>query len=170
MGDIGDFWRDVNAHRKEERANASQSRCWDWMIVSGDCHYARDRSCFKVYRPVSGTAGGARVVGIGTVELPVKSSPTGSGTHVLVLENVLHIPDAICNGFNAASTGGGVRWSRDGVQGFDSDSQPLWYAVMFAGLAKLVIEGNSQGYSVLEEKHLMLSIYLTTEEKANLFS
>jgi len=41
-----------------------------------------------------------RVVGIGTVELPVKRSPraTGLGAHgILRLQNVLHIPTLICN-------------------------------------------------------------------------
>jgi hypothetical protein len=44
--------------------------------------------------------GSLRVVGIGTVELPVKRSPraTGLGAHgILRLHNVLHIPALICN-------------------------------------------------------------------------
>lgn len=42
----------------------------------------------------------SQVVGIGTVELPVKRSPTATGPQahgILRLRNVLHIPTSICN-------------------------------------------------------------------------
>lgn len=32
--------------------NPSPRRCWDWMIASGNCHYARNRSSFVTYRRV----------------------------------------------------------------------------------------------------------------------
>lgn len=69
---------------------------------------ARDRSWFgEDYRPISSRVGciyvddgGSPVIGIGTVELPTKSHPNkrGSAAHsTLRLENVLHVPSAVCN-------------------------------------------------------------------------
>jgi len=74
--------------KEEDHTNARQEnppqrrRCWDWMIVSGDCHYARDRSAFKTYRHVGKTIRGNAMIsnqnifvaGIGTVELRVRTS------------------------------------------------------------------------------------------------
>jgi hypothetical protein len=73
------------------------------MIVSGSCHYAKDRESFSTYGPVNKTVndGNTFVAGVGDVELQVKSSPKrGSLVKTLKLENVPHIPDAFCNGFN----------------------------------------------------------------------
>src|SRR5947199_6829766 len=93
MGEIGEYWRDAKVHKKRQKqANPPRRRCWDWIIVGGHCHYAKNRSSFTTYRRISGTAQGARVIGIGTVKLQVRRSPTESDTHTLVLEDVLHIP------------------------------------------------------------------------------
>ncbi len=175
MGEIGEHFRDVKAHRKQQKlGNPPRRRCWDWMIVSGDCHYAKNRSSFRTYRRFQGTAQGATVIGIGTVELEVRRSPTkGSGTHTLVLKNVLHIPGALCNGFCPMLLDGAQSWSRGFVQGFDSNDRSAYYGEEFCGLRRVVLAGNPQGESVLKEKkqegsHFMLSVYLTAEEQANL--
>ena len=175
MGEIGEYWRDAKAHKRQKPANPPRRRCWDWMIVGGDCHYAKNRSSFTTYRRIQGTAQGARVIGIGTVELQVQRSPKESGTHTLVLEDVLHIPEAICNGFNSRLAGGAESWIRGSVHGLDASSgQPLWYGTEFCGSTRLVLAGNPQGESVLEEMEregsaFMLSVYLNEEEWANLF-
>jgi len=177
MGEIGEFWKDVKASRKEqENTNPPRRRCYDWMIVSGHCHYAKNRSSFTKYRRIQATAQGMRVIGIGTVRLQVLRSPGSWGAHTLVLEDVLHIPDAICNGFRSQLLGGVESWSSDGVQGFDnSTDQPSWYGVKFCKLYKLALAGNPHGESVLEERNgnddeLWLSVYLTEEEQSILQS
>ena len=68
---------------------------------------AKDRSWFGAdYTPFETTTGSlytqksVRAIGIGTVELPVKTRPnaTGPRSHgILRLHNVLHIPELICN-------------------------------------------------------------------------
>lgn len=188
MGEIREYWRDVKEHRKKRQSQSPaprRRRCWDWMVVAGDCHYAKNRSAFKTYRRVRDAAGTlfanaprSRVIGIGTVELVVKRSPTDPSTNVLVLENVLHIPDAICNGFCAMLNGGYESWDRGGVTQFFEDAyltRPMFYATEFCGLTRLVLAGNPQGESVLEQKRkdgacFLLSVYLSPEERAQLFS
>jgi hypothetical protein len=148
----------------------SQPRCWDWIVVSGSCHYAKDRSPFKTYRQVQGTAQGMTVIGIGTVELQALRSPDNPGSHTLVLEDVLHIPSAICNGFNPGLYGGLSSWQRSVTQGIDKNDMPIWYGKSFCGVRRLELAGNTQGESELEKGEvLMLSIYLTKEEQSNLF-
>ncbi|RWR00118.1 hypothetical protein C8Q69DRAFT_441164 [Paecilomyces variotii] len=79
MGKVGEHWRDVKAHRKRQKRqkleNPPRRRCWDWMLVMGSCHYARNRSSFKEYRRVGRKVttavipGDVYVAGVGTVEL-----------------------------------------------------------------------------------------------------
>ncbi|KAF2230787.1 hypothetical protein EV356DRAFT_508262 [Viridothelium virens] len=126
MGDIGEYWRDVRKqrkrrHRKDKRHKGKQQekaphnakpaiespqpespdrRCYDWMIVGGFCSYARDRNWFSDYQPIDQIIGdGMRVKGIGTVRIKVKRSPESDETRTLVLNPVLHLPTAKCNGF-----------------------------------------------------------------------
>jgi len=171
MCENGEHRRDV---KEEDCANGEQEnppdcRCWDWMIVSGTCHYARDRVAFTTYRPVRKVVGNTFVAGTGTVELRVRTSnEEGSPDGVLVLENVLHIPRAICNGFNWAAyqriTGGSARLGLES-QGFDRDGRPIWCGQPFVGLEKLVLAGNPQGDSNLwEGGHYSLSMYISNEE------
>jgi hypothetical protein len=75
------------------------------IILTGSVNYAKNRSSFKIYRRIDATAGGAKVIGIGTVELQVRRSHTSCETGILVLENLLHIPSAPCNGFNPLRLG-----------------------------------------------------------------
>jgi hypothetical protein len=169
MGEIGEYWRDVKAHKKAQKlAKPQHRRCWDWMIVSGN-NYARNRSSFKTYRRVKGTAGGAKVIGIGTVELQVRRSPTSKETGTLVLEDVLHIPRAICNGVNlvqykdwSTSFGDGSAW------GHDRNGKLMWYATPYCGLNRLVLAGNPQGETYLQEREgvfYSLSVFQSEEEE-----
>jgi hypothetical protein len=162
MGDIGE--------------NQPQRRCLDWMIVSGTCHFAKDRSAFQTYRGVGTSVRNfiikdqtIFVAGVGTVELRVRSSKEeGSPDRVLVMENVLHIPSAICNGFNwavyRAINGGHVNLELE-FNGCDSDGRPLWCGQPYVGLQKLVLAGNPQGESYLKEGgHYCLSIYVSNDD------
>ncbi|KAM6508473.1 hypothetical protein FALCPG4_018320 [Fusarium falciforme] len=79
---------------------------WIWSNNS-NVHAAKDRSWFGAdYIPLNSMVGHLMggiqtpVVGIGTVELPVKRSPraTGPRSHgILRLRDVLHVPTGICN-------------------------------------------------------------------------
>ncbi|KAL4744787.1 hypothetical protein BDW72DRAFT_74619 [Aspergillus terricola var. indicus] len=170
MGESAEFWRDVKeARKRRKQQNPPRRRCWDWIIVSGNCHYAKNRSFFKAYRRVgqlvrNHTGGEAYIAGVGTVELNVRASPKRrSPTQKLVLENVLHIPSAICNGFSMttyyASHGGTVR-SSPCFQGTDEHGSALWYGQPFLGLEKLVLAGNPQGESYLDDGPKSLSMTL----------
>lgn len=185
MGEIGEHYRDIKAYRKRKReaqitkANKKtkrsdeplRRRCWDWMITTGNCHYAKNRSSFKEYRRVgksipNGVIEGITtfVAGVGTVELKVQTThDKGSPVRTLVLEDVLHIPEATCNGFSVAVyhtlNGGSTRLGRE-PSGTDEGYQPLWCSEEFKGLNKLVLAGNPQGESYLGDGVKMLSMYI----------
>ena len=97
-----------NPTKKQISDEPPRRRCWDWMITFGNCHYAKNRSSFKEYRRV-GKSSETSVVegtttfiaGVRTVELKVQTShDKRSLIQTLVLEDVLHIPDANCNSFS----------------------------------------------------------------------
>ncbi|KAL4992657.1 hypothetical protein BDW68DRAFT_173046 [Aspergillus falconensis] len=119
------------------------SYCYDWIINSGTTHYARDRYIFTTYRPTK-----IFVAGIGTVELRVKvpgSTRISPKSRTLVLDNVLHLPHAVCNGFSARLYrkihGGGT--GKDG--GVDAEGLlPLWCSEKFGDVSRLVLETNMQ--------------------------
>ncbi|KAL4863507.1 hypothetical protein BDV12DRAFT_177432 [Aspergillus spectabilis] len=183
MGEIGEFWKDVKEDRKRiKRENPPRRRCWDWMIVSGSCHFAKNRSSFVTYRRVgykvsNSLTGGTDtfVAGVGTVELRVRSSNRkGFPIRTLVLENVLHIPSAICNGFCWAkyhSAHGGSVSLRKEFSGTDGQDHPLWYGQSFRGLNKLVLAGNPQGESYLEDgESYILSMYIDEDDLKKILS
>ncbi|PLB44496.1 hypothetical protein P170DRAFT_287522 [Aspergillus steynii IBT 23096] len=148
--------------------------CWDWMIVlTSTHHYARDRLFFKDYVPVGIRSPASPfgeedldIAGMGTVELLVHTGPEStSTTRTLVLKNVLHIPNALCNGFNGlqysqVNGGGGLTFGSLTRQGTDRDGSPLWYAKPFHGFSRLVIAGNPEGKSYLEDGLISLSIFV----------
>jgi hypothetical protein len=175
MGEIGEFWKEAKEYRKRrKRENPPRRRCWDWMIVSGTSHYAKNRSSFKEYSRVGQTVsnfvigGETYVAGIGTVELNVRTSPKkGSPSRSLVLENVLHIPNAVCNGFSITkyhTTHGGTTSLGPVFQGTDEQGSALWYGQSFRGLQKLALAGNPQGESYLDDGPKVLSLYIDEEK------
>lgn len=189
MGEIGEHYRDLREHRKRKRdaqiAKAIKKtkptdepprrRCWDWMITTGNCHYAKNRSSFKEYRRVGKSVPNGIIEGIttfiagcGTVELKVQTSrEEGSSVRTLVLEDVVHIPEAKCNGFSVAVYhtlhGGSTRLGRE-PSGRDEEYRPLWCSEEFKGLNKLVLAGNPQGESYLGDGVKMLSMYIRDED------
>ncbi|KAL4998334.1 hypothetical protein BDV10DRAFT_185374 [Aspergillus recurvatus] len=128
------------------------SYCYDWIINSGTTHYARDRYVFTTYRPVNRLVDNPGrpkifVAGIGTVELRVKipgSTRILPRSRTLVLDNVLHLPHAVCNGFSARVYhkihGGDM--GKDG--GADAEGLPLWCSEKFGDVSRLVLETNMQ--------------------------
>ncbi|RDW72535.1 uncharacterized protein DSM5745_07707 [Aspergillus mulundensis] len=208
MGEIGEFSKQMKALKKQRQQEklqreqektqrgqesprpnpAPRRRCYDWMLVSGTCHYAKNRSSFSTYRrigrevPCDIFGGSTYVAGIGTVKLQVRSIPRrGALTRTIVLENVLHVPSAICNGFNfhayhrqhggdtAAGPwdGPGSKWNTD--YGTDPEGHPLWYSEEFCGLERLVLAGEPQGETYLKEGgSYFLSMYLSLGQKPGL--
>ncbi|KAH7013687.1 hypothetical protein EDB80DRAFT_710707 [Ilyonectria destructans] len=91
---------------RETDAAALPCPAWVWSNNS-NVHVAKDRSWFgDDYVPFESFATGLihtskmKVVGVGSVTLPVKTSPDkiGHKSHgQLVLNNVLHIPSSVCN-------------------------------------------------------------------------
>lgn len=174
MGEIGEFWRDVKEHKKRKiEEDPPRRRCWDWMVVSGTCHFAKNRSSFKDYRQVGKDVPNAMftdapplyVAGVGTVELKVRASAKkGASTRTLILEDVLHVPSAMCNGFNVMAyhrENGGTSGMKDGT---DEHGDPLWCSQEFKGLSRLVLAGNPQGESYLNDGPKMLSLYVDLED------
>ncbi|EFQ99058.1 hypothetical protein MGYG_02071 [Nannizzia gypsea CBS 118893] len=196
MGEIGEYWRDNRQHKKRKREqrennprghkkhkrehganNPPRQRCFDWMVTSG-VNYAKNRSSFKAYQhinPVTLESGtGVRVIGMGTVELKVPRSPDNQEVNTLVLDGVLHIPEAICNGFNPRVLGGSTSFGEP-LQSYDENRRPTYYATQFCGLWRLVLDGNPQGESRLAEARrdgsvmLSLSLFISEEDEARLF-
>ncbi|KAG9235676.1 hypothetical protein BJ875DRAFT_494798 [Amylocarpus encephaloides] len=66
IGKLRDYWRDVSTYKRQQKIH--EARCNDWVLVGGECHYAKDRTSFKEYRSINGTEG---IIGVGTVELEV---------------------------------------------------------------------------------------------------
>ncbi|KAI9368239.1 hypothetical protein BJX61DRAFT_546737 [Aspergillus egyptiacus] len=168
-----------DSRRKKTRtAHPSASICRDWMIVSGNCHYARDRASFTTYTPVHALLKNnifnphdeMHVAGVGTVHLVVPRGRTDPGsTHTLVLEDVLHIPEAICNGFNPLLVGSSMSAHGDYWEGADRQGRPMWFGLPFAGMGRLVLAGPGGGESELVEGRVpTLSLYVSPEERRDI--
>ncbi|KAL4890684.1 hypothetical protein BDV59DRAFT_183972 [Aspergillus ambiguus] len=174
-----DFSRDLDSpepdlRKRNKVAHTANRVCYDWMVVSGNCHYARDRASFTSYRPVTlriknnifNPHEELYVEGVGTVQLTVCRGRNDPSPQVLVLEDVLHIPEAICNGFNPLLYGSSMSCNASYWEGGDVNGQPLWYGLPFAGATRLVLWGNPQGDSeMIDGRHYTLSLYITPEEK-----
>ncbi|KAH2645018.1 hypothetical protein LV164_005221 [Aspergillus fumigatus] len=153
---------DDDDRRKRTKTTHAASRiCYDWMIVLGNCHYARDRASFTHYRAmprrtlvknnIFNPHEELEVAGVGTVELRVCRTVRdgGASSHVLVLEDVLHIPEAVCNGFNPLLYGSSMSCNMEYWEGADRRGEPVWFAVPYAGGTRLVLAGNPKGASEL---------------------
>ncbi|KAE8355731.1 hypothetical protein BDV28DRAFT_145916 [Aspergillus coremiiformis] len=148
--------------------------CHDWMVVSGNCHYARDRAVFTTYRPVDlrlknnifNPHDELHVAGVGSVHLSVRKSPRDATAHDIVLEDVLHIPEAVCNGFNPLLFGSSMSCHAESWEGADRQGEPVWVSLPFAGHTRLVLAEDLDGESeLIEGRYYTLSLYVTPEEK-----
>ncbi|KAL5333316.1 hypothetical protein BJX70DRAFT_71558 [Aspergillus crustosus] len=165
------------SHRKRTRTiHPSHSICRDWMIVSGNCHYARDSASFTTYTPSTTTIKNnifnlfdeMHVSGVGSVQLTVPATP-GDPTifSTLVLEDVLHIPEAVCNGFNPLLVGSSMSCHPGYWEGKDRMGRAMWFGLPLAGLGRLVLKpGEGEGVSeLIEGRQYTLSLYISPEEK-----
>ncbi|KKK27113.1 hypothetical protein ARAM_006495 [Aspergillus rambellii] len=168
---------DEQRHKKTRIVHPSQRICYDWMVVSGNCHYARDAASFSTYRPAHATLqhnvfnpqDELQVAGIGTVHVTVTRGRNDPTAHVLVLEGVLHIPEAVCNGFNPLLVGSSMSCHQALWEGADATGQPMWYGLPFAGGTRLVLAGNPRGDSeLIEGRYYTLSLYVSPEERADI--
>ncbi|KAH7411621.1 hypothetical protein DE146DRAFT_771161 [Phaeosphaeria sp. MPI-PUGE-AT-0046c] len=102
----------VKQKESEKKPDTHSALCPDWVFLNnGNVHAAKDRGWFKSYTPfsssvdvsspiVSASSHPIPVLGIGTVEIPTKRSPNISGASAhgnLLLHEVLHVPDLVCN-------------------------------------------------------------------------
>ncbi|PKX96167.1 uncharacterized protein P174DRAFT_459623 [Aspergillus novofumigatus IBT 16806] len=155
--------------RKRSKTTHAASRiCYDWMVVSGNCHYARDRASFTHYRAmprrtlvknnIFNPHEELEVAGVGTVELRVCRTVRdgGASSHVLVLEDVLHIPEAVCNGFNPLLYGSSMSCNMEYWEGADRRGEPVWFAS----------EGESE---LIQGRYYTLSLSITPQERREIF-
>lgn len=116
--------------------------------------------------------GACPIVGIGTVELQVPRGPNDPEVHTLVLENVAHIPSAMCNAVTIQELGHTVYWGEI-MTGYEREGRPAWYTTKFCGLGRLVLPGNPQGESHMNDDGSMgyaLSVYLDEENTRRPFA
>lgn len=136
-------------------------------------HYAKNRSSFRTYRRAPGKINKNRVLGVGTVELKVRRAPDDDRPNTLVLEDVLHLPNAVCNGLCVGryrernpgddmevAGGEGCRcqvWREgDGNSSHEEEDghghgEALWYGEEYHGCSRVVLWGDPQGSSGLED-------------------
>ncbi|KAH1268121.1 hypothetical protein KXV18_006821 [Aspergillus fumigatus] len=174
---------DDDDRRKRTKTTHAASRiCYDWMIVLGNCHYVRDRASFTHYRAmprrtlvknnIFNPHEELEVAGVGTVELRVCRTVRdgGASSHVLVLEDVLHIPEAVCNGFNPLLYGSSMSCNMEYWEGADRRGEPVWFAVPYAGGTRLVLAGNPKGASeLIQGRYYTLSLSITPQERREIF-
>ncbi|KAF7597090.1 hypothetical protein BBP40_010564 [Aspergillus hancockii] len=165
----------AKANSKPEQSN-TYNRCWDWIVTGGNCHFAKNRSAFRNYRRAPGKIGGSRVLGVGSVELRVRRGSDDDRTNTLVLDNVLHMPNARCNGlclpkYREAHPLSGVDGEGEHFEARSDDgSEPLWYAQGYCGMSRVVLAGEPQGDSHLsDDEHYMPSVIASNEEMKKLW-
>lgn len=149
------------------------------MVTSGNTHYAKDLTSFTSYTPISATISHnvfsptdeLQVTGVGAVALEVQRSPRSLDTHVITLQDVLHIPDALCNGFNPLLYGSSMSCHTDLWEGRDAKGTPLWYSLPFAGASRLALaQRRCGGSELVDGNSYSLSLYITPQEKTSVLS
>ncbi|GKZ24010.1 hypothetical protein AbraIFM66951_010263 [Aspergillus brasiliensis] len=85
-------------------SSSNSSRCFTWLLLpaQSNTHIAKNRSSFSSYRRAPCKIANQRVLGVGTVQLRVQRAPDDPRTNTLVLHDVLHMPNARCNGISVA--------------------------------------------------------------------
>ncbi|EYE94436.1 uncharacterized protein EURHEDRAFT_413245 [Aspergillus ruber CBS 135680] len=167
-----DATKDFTEDTKKKTSTPNTRRCWDWMMVSGSTHYARNRSSFSTYRHVRGQitssilpgTGRIQVLGIGAVKLNMIRGPDDPRPYTLVLKDVLHIPSAVCNGISIFLLP--VIFDVRNRRVFDSHTkEPLFYGEKYFGLDRAVLAGDTQGETYMEDgTGYMLSINAMEKE------
>lgn len=164
------------SHHRRQMANVHAgshkfNRCWDWIVVGGNCHYAKNRSTFTSYRRSPGKIGRSRVLGIGTVKLQVQRGPHDPRPNKLVLDDVWHMPDARCNGLSVSKyteTNQPLSVESKGAHveaKSDRDGEALWFGHPYCGCSGVVLTGDPKGDSYLHDGQMhTLSVIASPEE------
>jgi hypothetical protein len=177
-------------HRETEEEK-DEPACPDWILTNeGEC-YARKRSSFTKYNTFTGSAGEKheptrngiwryfhsaprggesvppgrnKVIGIGDVELTVKRhrDKNDNFTRSLKLENVLHLPDSPCNGFNPGTLRKcTIKTEGEGkgkyTEGLDIFGDPWWHAKPFHGRMRLALAFDPPGKTILKKNYVPLN-------------
>ena len=190
-------------HRKvKEEKERREPACPDWILTNeGQC-YARKRSSFTKYNTFTGSAGEKheptrngiwryfhsaprggesvppgrnKVIGIGDVELTVnrRRDENDNSTRSLRLENVLHLPESPCNGFNPGTLRGcTIKTEGEGkgkyTEGLDIFGDPWWHAKPFHGRMRLALAFDPPGKTILKKNYVPLNglnVVLNEEEQ-----
>ena len=96
-----------HSYHHYEPPRAKREVCNDWIFSSAsNIHVAIDKSVFTTYTPFKShvlTVADQRLVpvkGIGCVELRIRRQPGARESHTIKLENVLYVPNWLCNIFS----------------------------------------------------------------------
>lgn len=162
----------TRSQSRSQSPAVSYNRCWDWIIVGGNCHYAKNRASFRTYRRAPGKIGGNKVLGVGTVELQVRRGLGDERMNTLVLQDVLHMPNARCNGLSISKYReanphlSAVETEKEHFQATsDGDGELLWCADEYCGLSRVALAGRPKGQSYLRDGQVYtLSVIASAEE------
>jgi hypothetical protein len=144
---------------------AKKSQCHDWIFsAASNTHVAIDRASFKTYVSFTSyvlTVSDQRRVavrGIGSVEIKIRRAAGSKESHTIHLENVLHVPDWLCNIFSdiyfTPEKDYEHTWTQFGVNFFKQEEvhfRPWGYTENFCGLDRLVLAKHPQGRSPMLE-------------------
>ncbi len=142
-------------------------------MIGGHCHYTKDQYWFgddyKKINPIK-IDGEHEVVGIGNVQLTVRCSTKNFAIQTLVLRNVLHIPDAVCNGFEFRSLFDSFKITDGKCYCYDKSKRQVCYGVVLTCQhSKLVLDKNIGMSYMNGTKDQFLSIWLKKKEMLSLF-
>lgn len=140
-------------------------QCHDWIFsTASNTHVAIDRASFKTYVSFASyvlTVSDQRQVvvrGIGSVEIKIRRAAGSKESHTIQLENVLHVPDWLCNIFSdiffTPEKDYEHTWTQFGVNFFKKEDvyfRPWGYTENFCGLDRLVLSKYPQGRSPMLE-------------------
>jgi hypothetical protein len=95
-----------------------------------------------------------KVLGVGTIVLEVFRSPLRDKYRELILHNVLHTPESLCNTFSIELYEGYYHRGQHIGKGSDSATRPMFYTRPFLhNLQRLVLKNEPLGCSPLTEAH-----------------
>lgn len=153
------------SERRRARGTPAQPyrRCMDWMVHSGDIHYARNSSSFYSYTRIDAKAsrslelGDVRALGIGTVFLQARKEADSDEVTGLRLHDVLHIPSMPCNGISFSRLqAANLEYETDVHGDFvakNPSQVPMFHGMHEYGLYRLALDQDPIGESPLAVSH-----------------
>ncbi|KAI2899503.1 hypothetical protein CBS76997_2368 [Aspergillus niger] len=121
---------------------SKSNRCFTWLLLppASNTHIAKNRSSFSSYRRAPCKIANQRVLGVGTVQLRVQRAPDDPRTNTLVLHDVLHMPNAKCNGISVAKYTGESEEETASEGGSSAGERAVVEEVENGGLVKVKSE------------------------------